>query len=645
MVFCECSCLCYMSYYRKKYFIPTVVCILSMLIFNAQAADEPNDLIILPIKAAAKSITNNTPTNSNNTGVLRPVSIDKINPNNANAATDKISKSASANANNANINNVLKTNSAQNIIDIDRDSIQNQYFKNNESLWARIRGGFSIATLDANLVEESTSWYASRPEYFSRINERASKYLYYIVEELEKRNMPLELALLPIIESAFNPVAKSSAKAAGIWQFMPKTGRYFNLQQNLFVDERRDVLSSTSAALDYLQKLYTMFGDWHLALAAYNWGEGSVSRAIARNRAQGLPVDYLSLNMPHETRQYVPKLLAVKNIIANPEKYNIQLMEIANHPYFITLTTSKDIDVELAAEFAGMTSTEFKSINPSFNKPIIIGATNPQILLPWDKAQKFQDSLKNYTGQLASLTAIKLSQKEKVETLANRYNVEASDIRRINHIGKGFRFKAGSIVLMPKVSGGRLDADITENIAENGHIRTEKDTPTYKKVFVYVQKNDSLSDVAHRYDVSVTQLHSWNDIGRKIKQGMRLAITVPYAKVIDSHYVKPEPEIVITKKQARAMHLAAKHKAKLEDVSHEDVSNSKPRIGSRHGDKKNQQPHHQAFTAKHLVKDIQIKKQNNDVIVAKKNKFVNSNVSTLSAVKSIKMVKINHKYR
>ena len=198
----------------------------------------------------------------------------------------------------------------------------------------RIRRGFAMPDLEGPLVRDREQWYAARPDYILRMTERSRRYLFHIVEELERRDMPTELALLPFIESAFNPEAVSSAKAAGMWQFMPATGKYFDLKQNLFRDDRRDVRESTRAALDYLQKLYGMFGDWHLALAAYNWGEGSVSRALARNKALGKPLTYSELNMPNETRYYVPKLQAVKNIIALPESYKVELPRIRNHPYF-----------------------------------------------------------------------------------------------------------------------------------------------------------------------------------------------------------------------------------------------------------------------------------------------------------------------
>ncbi|MEO8836422.1 MAG: transglycosylase SLT domain-containing protein, partial [Caldimonas sp.] len=195
-------------------------------------------------------------------------------------------------------------------------------------LWDRVRRGFAMSDIDSPLVHDRERWYASRPDYVARMTERGSRYLFYIVEELHKRNMPTELALLPFIESAYNPQAMSVARAAGMWQFIPSTGRDFELKQNVFRDDRRDVLASTRAALDYLQKLYGMFGDWHLALAAYNWGEGSVQRAVAKNQRAGLPTDYQSLHMPAETQGYVPKLQAVKNIIAHPDAFGLKLPEL-----------------------------------------------------------------------------------------------------------------------------------------------------------------------------------------------------------------------------------------------------------------------------------------------------------------------------
>jgi membrane-bound lytic murein transglycosylase D len=254
-------------------------------------------------------------------------------------------------------------------------------------LWARIRAGFKMQALDTEHVRQHEQWYATRPDYMQRMTDRSRKYLFHIVEELERRNMPTELALLPFIESAFNPQAVSSARAAGMWQFMPATGKDFALKQNFFRDDRRDVLASTRAALDYLQKLYGMFGDWHLALAAYNWGEGNVSRAIQRNQRAGQGTGYMDLNMPNETRNYVPKLQAVKNIIANPEQFRAELPVINNHPYFQTVTVARDMDVELAARLADVEVDDFKALNPQLNRPVILAAGTPQILLPWDNAK------------------------------------------------------------------------------------------------------------------------------------------------------------------------------------------------------------------------------------------------------------------
>src|SRR5918999_4683136 len=221
-----------------------------------------------------------------------------------------------------------------------------------DDLWQRIRYGFAMPDLDNTLVREKTRYYAARPDYLQRIFDRSRLYLYHIVEEIEKRGLPTELALLPMVESAFNPMAYSRAHASGIWQFIPGTGKRFELEQNWWYDERRDIVESTNAALDYLEKLYEMHGDWHLALASYNWGENAVARAIAKNRSAGKPTDYESLPMPAETRHYIPKLQALKNIIANPEPLGINMGPIPNQPYFASITKLRDIDVQLAARLA-----------------------------------------------------------------------------------------------------------------------------------------------------------------------------------------------------------------------------------------------------------------------------------------------------
>ncbi len=348
-------------------------------------------------------------------------------------------------------------------VNVDKDSVGALDAPYND-LWDRVRDGFEMEEFDSPLVIKHVRWYADRPDYVDRMMSRSSRYLFYIVEEVDRRKMPMELALLPFIESAFNPEAFSRAKASGMWQFMPGTGKDFKLTQNVFRDERRDVIQSTDAALDYLQRLYNMFGDWHLALAAYNWGEGNVSKAIKRNQAKKLPTDYASLKMPDETRNYVPKLLAVKKIVLDPRAYGLTLPVLDNHPYFVIVTTEKDIDVELAAQFARMSLEEFRAMNPSFNKPVILGASDPQILLPFGRAESFQENLLSYKGRLSSWTAVRINSRETVDQLASRLDVDANQIRQINDIPRGMRIKPGSTVIIPK---GTKASDIADHLANN----------------------------------------------------------------------------------------------------------------------------------------------------------------------------------
>jgi len=417
------------------------------------------------------------------------------------------------------------TLSSTTVVNVDQASVD--WLRGPSSdIWDRIRRGFAMQDLEGTLVDDRTQWYATRPDYMERMVGRSSRYLYHIVEELERRGMPTELALLPFVESAFNPQAESTAKAAGMWQFIPSTGKSYNLKQNMFRDERRDVLASTDAALDYLSRLYDMFGDWHLALAAYNWGEGAVSRAIARNQARGLPTDYASLTMPTETRYYVPKLQAVKNIIANPAAYGVKLPEIPDHPYFVTVTTSRDIDVALAAKLANMPLDEFKALNPSFNRPVILGAANPQILLPFDNAERFQYNLNSYRGGLSSWTAVTVDNRERVEALAARLNVDVDTLREINRIPKGMRLKAGSTVMIPR-SAGRHDQDISASLVDTAMLAVEPDVPDAKRIVVRASRRDTVVSVARRYGVSPRQVQSWNKLsGSKLVAGQSLVLMV-----------------------------------------------------------------------------------------------------------------------
>ena len=317
------------------------------------------------------------------------------------------------------------------------------------SLWQRIRNGFGLVDIATPLVREQEEWFASRPDYIKRTVARSSRYLYHIVEQVEKRGMPSEIALLPIIESAYNPVAYSRAHASGIWQFIPSTGKHYGLQQNFWYDGRRDVLAATSAALDYLEKLYEMFGSWDLALASYNWGEGAVSRAILKNVAKGLPTDYLSLTMPAETRYYIPKLQAVKNIIANPAQYGIELAKIPNQPYFVAVTTTKHIDVKLAARLADVPVEEFVSLNPAYSRPVIRASGEQTLLLPTEKADIFRSNLENHEQPLVSWRTYKLKAGDSIIGVAARHGISVAQLRQVNGIGGKRSVGAGSTLLVP----------------------------------------------------------------------------------------------------------------------------------------------------------------------------------------------------
>lgn len=321
-----------------------------------------------------------------------------------------------------------------------------------DNLWQRIRNGFGMPDLHGPLVADRQAWYLNRPDSLQRIIERSGKYLYHIVDELERRGMPTELALLPMVESAFNPLAASRARALGMWQFIPSTGKTYKLDQNWWRDERRDIIASTSAALDYLQKIYEMHGDWHLALASYNWGEGAVGRAVVKNRAKGLPTHYESLSMPTETRYYVPKLQALKNIIARPELFGVSLDPLPNRPYFGTVDLPRDIDVTVAAKLAEVPLDEFIALNPAFHRPLMRGDRDSQILVPTDKVGTFRSNLARYEAQDKPLThwrTYRLGKDDKLDTVARRFGLSLSGLKQLNGITSRMKVGPGHNLLVP----------------------------------------------------------------------------------------------------------------------------------------------------------------------------------------------------
>ena len=392
-------------------------------------------------------------------------------------------------------------------------------------LWVRVRGGFAMPDLDNDLVRKWEQWYATRPDYVERMTARGGRYLFHIVEEVERRGMPVELALLPFIESAFNPQAMSHARAAGMWQFMPMTGKDFELKQNLFRDDRRDVLASTRAALDYLQQLHQMFGDWHLALAAYNWGQGNVLRAIKRNERAGLPTDYERLRMPDETRNYVPKLQAVKNIVLRPDAFALALPALENHPFFLSVPIERDIDVALAARLAGLSLEEFQQLNPQMNKPVILAAGTPQVLLPYDNANIFLRQLQRHQGPLASWTAWVAPATLKPADAARKVGMTESELREVNRIPARMLVKAGSTLLVPRDPDSTRD--VAEHIADNATmVLAPESRPTRRVVLKAGKKGDSVAAVARRYRVSAAQVAQWNGVGTgaRFKAGQSIVV-------------------------------------------------------------------------------------------------------------------------
>jgi len=341
------------------------------------------------------------------------------------------------------------------------------------NLWDRIRNGFAMTNLNDDLVLYYQQWYQNRPDALRRMVERSRPYLHYIVEELEARGMPTELALLPMVESSFNPNAYSPAHAAGLWQFIPATGKRFNLEQNWWRDERRDIVASTGAALDYLQAIYEMHGDWHLALASYNWGEGAVKRAIVKNESRGLPTDYPNLTMPNETRHYVPKLQALKNILGNPALIaRLGLPFIPNEPYFATLETRRPIDVKTAARLANMSLEEFLRLNPSHNRPIIKADTS--VVIPTDKMDTFRDNLQSNQSSLTQWQAYTVTSAERLDKIAARFDTTAGELARVNSLSEKVRLGAGSTVLVPGGGSGSGLSNLLNTSAPQHFIEPER---------------------------------------------------------------------------------------------------------------------------------------------------------------------------
>ncbi len=395
------------------------------------------------------------------------------------------------------------------------------------SLWTRILAGYAIPEIDTAAVRRHEAWYLNRPDYLARMVERSRRYLFFVVEELEKRGMPSDLALLPMIESAYNPGAYSRAHAAGMWQFIPATGRRYGLEQNWWYDGRRDVMAATRAALDYLQKLHADFGDWQLALAAYNWGEGAVSRAMEKNRRRNKPTGYLDLKMPAETANYLPKLQAVKNIVADPQRYGLTLEDIPNQPYFTRVALPAHMDVKRAAALAEMEVDEFRSLNPAHNRPVITPTGSTSVLLPVDKAEVFHANFEANDAPLVTWQVYTLRPKESLETVASRYGLAPATLRQVNGIGPRRHLKPGQSLLVPTPSEAK-GSDIERAYSALSRQPAFVDAaPRHHKV----RRGETLQSIAEDFGLSPAELARWNHLkGGRVSPGQRIALAPPAPK-------------------------------------------------------------------------------------------------------------------
>jgi len=403
-----------------------------------------------------------------------------------------------------------------------------------EDIWTRIRHGFEIPEIESEYTSKHEQWYASRPDYVKRMTERSQKYLFHIVEEVEKRGMPTEIALLPMIESAYNPRAYSQSHASGIWQFVPTTGKYFGLKQNWWADNRRDVLAATKAALTYLQKLHGMFGSWDLALAAYNAGEGTLQRAIERNRKLGLPTSYQHLSLSDETKNYVPKLQAIKNIVFDPERFGLTLTDIPNQPYFTHVLAPKQIDAKLAAQLAEVSDEEFSALNPSYNRPVIVSNNEVhQLLIPVWSAERFRINLANYDRPLSRWTTYRAKRGERIDYIAKKFDMDVNQLRRVNNLSTNAKIAASRPLLVASMdddSAPLNTQDLEYQDLQQDSVASNE--PKSRKTVTYrVKKGDTLSLLAKRFGTNKQALIITNGLkSLHLKAGQTLLVNLHKVK-------------------------------------------------------------------------------------------------------------------
>jgi membrane-bound lytic murein transglycosylase D len=378
-------------------------------------------------------------------------------------------------------------------------------------VWERIGKNLSIPrNLSQPTTQSRLKLYSNKQELLDRVAERATPYIYYIVEELERRHMPLDLALLPIVESAYQPFARSRSRASGIWQFIPGTGKRYGLKQNWWYDGRRDIVAATDAALTYLQELHDEFnGDWLLALAAYNCGELNIARAIETNSKAGKPTDFWSLKLKNETMGYVPSLLAVAEIVSDPAKYNITLKPIPNQPYFAVIDVGSQIDLATVAQLSGMSMDDIYTLNPGVNK----WATDPDgphhLLIPLDRVESFREKLAALpVEERAKWKTHEVKKGDSIGHIANLYHMDISMLKQVNNL-KGNRLHAGTMLLIPASMEPLHQYTLSEDARNVDSLKRSGDG---QRLTYTIKAGDTLWDISSNYGITVRQLCDWNGL-------------------------------------------------------------------------------------------------------------------------------------
>lgn len=408
------------------------------------------------------------------------------------------------------------------------------------NIWEVVRAEMQLELhLDQSRVQSQLNWYKKHPQYMDRVVQRATPYYHYMVTEAQKRGIPVELSLLPIVESAFDPFAYSHGRAAGPWQFIPSTGKYFGLEQNWWYDGRRDIISSTEAAYKYLAQLNKRFdGDWLLALAAYNAGGGTISKAIKRNKRADKPTDYWSLKLPKETMAYVPKLLAISELVKNSPDYGLSLKEIANKPHFAVVNTGSQIDIARAASMADITTKEMYLLNPGFNRWATAPEGPHRLLVPAEKANIFSASLAELPSESRMKWArYKIQPGDSLIAIAKKHKTTVGQIRSTNNIS-GNNIRAGKILLVPTASKQSTEYALSEQQRHADRQKSISRTTNRKEQHYTVRSGDSFWSIANKHNVGVRQLARWNSMapGDPLQVGKRLVIwTEPVQTALSSN--------------------------------------------------------------------------------------------------------------